>query len=174
MIRSTLLARILSAGTRRPHIPQGLGEVRTSPVQTAQIKLYVTPTAVGTIENTATVATSNGDPDQSNNTSTVATEVRSPIVEEPIGEEPTDPNACTITGTTGNDVLRGTTGNDVICGLGGNDTLTGGAGNDTLRGGPGRDYLNTKDRVRRNDVADGGTGYDTCKTDRRDTRISCP
>ena len=48
---------------------------------------------------------------------------------------------CTITGTSGSDVLRGTPGRDVICGPGGNDALGGGGGNDVLMGGPGDDLL---------------------------------
>ena len=48
---------------------------------------------------------------------------------------------CTITGTSGADVLTGTAGDDVICGLGGNDRISGGAGNDLLIGGDGDDAL---------------------------------
>ncbi len=40
---------------------------------------------------------------------------------------------CTITGTSGPDLLQGTGGNDVICGLGGNDRIFAGDGNDTVR-----------------------------------------
>jgi len=50
-------------------------------------------------------------------------------------------NSCTITGTTGDDILRGTPGDDVICGLGGDDVLLGMGGDDVLRGGPGDDQL---------------------------------
>jgi CSLREA domain-containing protein len=54
---------------------------------------------------------------------------------------PPQPPSCTITGTSGNNVLEGTPGPDVICGFEGNDTLTGLAGNDILRGGEGSDTL---------------------------------
>jgi hypothetical protein len=67
------------------------------------------------------------------------------------------PARCTITGTSGDDVLRGTSHRDVICGLGGDDRIAGGAGNDVLRGGPGRDQLYGgagRDRL------DGGPGED--------------
>ena len=74
---------------------------------------------------------------------------------------------CTITGTSGNDVLTGTNGNDVICGLGGNDTINGLGGNDIIIGGPGNDVLsggNGKDILHGNDGKDtllGAEGNDT-------------
>lgn len=40
--------------------------------------------------------------------------------------------ACTITGTSGDDVLTGTDGNDVICGGGGRDRISAKGGNDVL------------------------------------------
>ncbi len=40
--------------------------------------------------------------------------------------------ACTITGTSGNDVLTGTDGNDVICGGGGKDKISAKGGNDVI------------------------------------------
>jgi len=55
---------------------------------------------------------------------------------------------CTITGTTGSDVLRGTAHHDVICGLGGADVIRGGGGNDDIWGGAG------------DDLVDGGPGDD--------------
>jgi len=48
---------------------------------------------------------------------------------------------CTITGTSGNDVLHGTPGDDVICGRGGKDRIHGRRGNDWLVGGAGHDRL---------------------------------
>ena len=47
--------------------------------------------------------------------------------------------ACTITGTSGNDVLEGTLGADTICGMAGADTIKGMAGNDTIDGMGGDD-----------------------------------
>jgi hypothetical protein len=58
-----------------------------------------------------------------------------------VEQEQVDPNACTMRGTEGNDMLTGTAGRDVICGKGGNDTLRGMDGNDVLRGGHGDDTL---------------------------------
>jgi Ca2+-binding RTX toxin-like protein len=66
--------------------------------------------------------------------------------------------ACTVTGTSGNDVLQGTSGDDVICGLGGNDTLRGLGGNDILKGGDGLDTLLGGTG---GDTLDGGGGTDT-------------
>ncbi len=60
------------------------------------------------------------------------------------------PPRCTITGTSGNDVLRGTpradvicagAGDDVVLALGGNDRVEGGPGRDRIYGGAGRDSL---------------------------------
>jgi Ca2+-binding RTX toxin-like protein len=100
--------------------------------------------------------------------------------------------ACTINGTTGDDVgLNGGPGNEVICGLGGNDEINasggndvvvGAEGNDTIKRGGGRDrvfggfgddVLSVKDGVRRNDVVDGGEGTDMCKSDCGDRKVSC-
>ncbi|AHY45824.1 conserved repeat domain [Rubrobacter radiotolerans] len=80
-----------------------------------------------------------------------------------------DPNACTVTGTPGNDDLRGTPGRDVICGLGGNDKLWGMGGNDVLRGGAGNDHLyggpgaDTLEGGPGNDYLRGGSGNDTLR-----------
>jgi len=68
------------------------------------------------------------------------------------------PNAkatCTITGTSGDDILRGTPGDDVICGLGGDDQIFGRGGDDVLRGGPGFDVLRGGDG---DDLFHGGAG----------------
>jgi Ca2+-binding RTX toxin-like protein len=88
---------------------------------------------------------------------------------------------CTITGTSGADLLGGTPGPDVICGLGGNDTIGGGGGNDVIRGGGGNDRLqgdhgrdavlgqagNDRIWVRDglHDHASGGKGYDRYRVD---------
>lgn len=108
--------------------------------------------------------------------------------------------ACTITGTSGPDVLRGTPGDDVICGQRGNDTIYGGGGNDVLRGGRGRDILYGQDGAdalyagpgrgdalhgaRGNDYLDardgapfdllrGGQGENMCVADAEDHRRGC-
>lgn len=99
--------------------------------------------------------------------------------------------SCTITGNNGDNVLNGTPAYDVICGLGGDDRLRGfgatdrilgGAGNDVLYGGVGDDLVfgqenddivNTKDGVDGNDVAVGGSGSDSCRTDPEDRKLSC-
>jgi hypothetical protein len=101
------------------------------------------------------------------------------------------PPACTISGTSRNDVIVGTNGDDVICAgagndvvraEGGDDTVYGGADNDTLRGGKGfdrlfgqgeRDVVNSSDGVRGNDSVDGGADSDTCNGDFGDGRANC-
>jgi Ca2+-binding RTX toxin-like protein len=64
---------------------------------------------------------------------------------------------CTLTGTSGNDVLNGTPGKDVICGLGGNDTINGSSGNDIIDGGSGNDTISAGVG---NDTISGGDGND--------------
>lgn len=91
---------------------------------------------------------------------------------------------CTVSGNSGNNVLKGTAGPDVICGDSGNDVIKGlggrdliypgpgsdnsnggsggdyvqdGAGNDRLRGGGGTDELRAASG---NDVVNGGSGKD--------------
>lgn len=63
--------------------------------------------------------------------------------------EPPFAQACTITGTEGDDELTGTPGDDVVCALGGDDVVHGLGGDDVLHGGVGSDRL------------DGGEGDDT-------------
>jgi Ca2+-binding RTX toxin-like protein len=88
---------------------------------------------------------------------------------------------CTITGTSGQDLLMGTPGRDVICGLGGNDTIGAGGGNDVIRAGPGADRIqgdagrdallgqNGNDliwaRDGRHDHVNGGRGRDRYRVD---------
>ncbi len=76
----------------------------------------------------------------------------------PASALPTARATCTITGTSGPDVLRGTTGDDVICGLGGDDTLLGGPGADVLYGGQGDDVLIGGSGM---DLVVGGPGTDS-------------
>src|SRR5205823_12334678 len=69
---------------------------------------------------------------------------------------------CTITGTSGPDILLGTPGRDVICGLGGNDKIDGEGGNDLVIGGSGADQLSGGEA---NDVLYGGPGNDKLQGD---------
>lgn len=77
-----------------------------------------------------------------------------------------NPNACTIKGNKGDNILRGTAKRDVICGFGGNDIIKGLGGNDLVKGGGGNDILfgNTgADKLvggRGNDALLGGEGSD--------------
>ena len=69
------------------------------------------------------------------------------------GHTPNLNKHCTITGTSGPDLLQGTAGADVICGLGGADTIGGNSGNDIIRGGPGNDRIQGDSGI---DVLQGG------------------
>jgi Ca2+-binding RTX toxin-like protein len=80
----------------------------------------------------------------------------------------------TVNGQGGNDTLSLEAGSDVGFGSSGRDRIVGGAGGDTLRGQAGRDVLDSRDGVRGNDHLFGGTGFDTCRRDRRDSTSSCP
>jgi Ca2+-binding RTX toxin-like protein len=66
-------------------------------------------------------------------------------------------NVTGIVGTEVNNTLTGTTGNDIIRGLGGNDTLSGELGDDVMFGGEGNDTLKGRDG---NDTMYGGNGDD--------------
>jgi len=63
--------------------------------------------------------------------------------------------ACTIMGTSGNDVLDGGAGKD---------TLEGGAGHDVFLAGPGNDSIRAWDGQR--DIVNGGSGTDQAWIDR--------
>jgi Ca2+-binding RTX toxin-like protein len=56
-----------------------------------------------------------------------------------------DPDANTLLGTAGNDLLIAVAGNDLLTGNEGDDVLAGGSGADTLRGGSGRDTVSYAD-----------------------------
>ena len=70
--------------------------------------------------------------------------------------------ACTVSGTSGDDVITGTSTDDVICGLEGNDLLNAQSGNDVLLGGPGDDQLSGGDGV---DVASYETAVERVVAD---------
>ena len=78
-----------------------------------------------------------------------------------------------ILALAGADEVFGNGGDDVICGGGGKDTIRGGGGNDRLFGQDRGDTLITRDGVRGNDLANGGSGTDTCRTDAEDRKVSC-
>ena len=87
--------------------------------------------------------------------------------------EDTDPQwqsipKCTVTGTSGNDVLRGTSGKDVICGMKGNDRIYGDQGSDMLFGGDGNDTFHGGAG---NDSLNGGKGADTVSYSDSDTPV---
>lgn len=72
----------------------------------------------------------------------------------------------TLTGSTGNDVMRGESGNDTLHGEDGSDTLIGNAGNDVLIGGS--STLDVRDVIyggEGDDSIDGGYGNDELRGD---------
>jgi CSLREA domain-containing protein len=101
------------------------------------------------------------------------------------------PGNDAIFGLGGNDKISGQGGNDKICSGKGNDTVVGGEGDDRVEGGEGKDRLhggpgaddlfglrgedrlNAIDRVRGNDLANGGPGRDVCKVDSKSEKVSC-
>ena len=99
---------------------------------------------------------------------------------------------CVVDANTGDDLLFGGKGDDIlwaadfgaaeitggggddeIHGLQGSDLLIGGSGRDVVTGGASDDFINIVDGVRGNDTADGETGTDTCRADRRDVVTNC-
>jgi Ca2+-binding RTX toxin-like protein len=93
------------------------------------------------------------------------------------GDEPGDdallhwvvPEGCSVTGSSGPDVLRGTSGRDVFCAFEGNDRINGRGGADTVFAGPGRDVVrggggrDTLRGGRGRDLLDGGKRRDSCR-----------
>lgn len=143
-------AQFVSATTADGACSPPVGDVLTcdlNPIEaqaSAQVDVVIFFTTLGQKANQASVTASTPDPDPSDNAEIETTFVQGGL-------------SCTITGTSGDDLLPGTTGNDVICGLGGNDELVGLAGNDRLDGGQGNDTLRGGDG---NDEALGRLGDD--------------
>jgi uncharacterized repeat protein (TIGR01451 family) len=128
---------------------------------TASVTIVVTAKKAGTVSNTASVATSEPDPQSANNTVTESTTVQE--APKPPGGKPA--GTCktatpTLTGTEGNDTLTGTTGNDVIFALGGDDGITGLGGKDLICAGSGNDIAKGQAD---GDVVRGGGGNDNVK-----------
>ncbi len=125
----------------------------------ATVTVNVVPRSDGTISNTASVATTVMDTDQTNNQATESTTVsKAPVVAKtPKVKKPKKGKrvrqgcgAPSITGTAASDrlvgtgrvdVIRGLAGNDIILGGGGNDIICADFGDDIVSGGPGADLL---------------------------------
>jgi uncharacterized repeat protein (TIGR01451 family) len=128
---------------------------------TANVTILVTAKKPGTVSNTASVTTTEPDPQSANNTVTESTTVL--VAPKPPGGKPA--GTCkaatpTITGTEGNDTLTGTTGNDAIFALGGDDGITGLGGRDLICAGSGNDIAKGQAD---GDVVRGGGGNDNVK-----------
>jgi CSLREA domain-containing protein/uncharacterized repeat protein (TIGR01451 family) len=123
------------------------------------------------------------EPNQANNTASVAVTAVSPpvVVKQPKPGRCANPRTGAtakpdilvgtafgdaIAGGLGNDKLSGLAGDDCLTGGGGNDVLDGGSGNDKLSGGPGRDNIvggTGSDQLTGGpgkDTIDGGAGAD--------------
>jgi len=129
---------------------------------TANVTIVVTAKKPGVVSNTASVTTSEPDPQSANNTVTETTTV----VEAPKPGQPGKPKGTcktatpTITGTEAGETLVGTPGNDVIFGLGGDDGITGLGGRDLICAGSGNDTAKGQSDA---DVVRGGGGNDVTK-----------
>ncbi len=92
--------------------------------------------------------------------------------------DPTDPRACTIRGTAGDDIIHATAGDDVICARGGNDTVYGRGGDDVISGGDDDDVIRGAggdDSIRGrggNDRLYGGLGQDFLRGEAGDDYLS--
>lgn len=78
----------------------------------------------------------------------------------------------TIKANDGNNRVYGEGGGDVVDGGKDRDLIVGGGGEDVFMGNGGRDRLIARDG--RKDVVNGGSGRDTCRTDRKDGKAGCP
>jgi uncharacterized repeat protein (TIGR01451 family) len=126
----------------------------------ATVTIQVTAKKPGTVSNTASVASSEPDPQQANN---VVTEPTTVLDANPPGKPPkaTCKTATpTVTGTEASETLVGTEGNDVIFALGGDDAVTGLGGKDLICAGSGNDTAKGQAEA---DVVRGGGGNDVTK-----------
>src|SRR5919106_1124903 len=118
-----------------------LGRLEAGEEAVARFVVY--PLDAGPHEPSVTVVSDASDPQPAENEASV--------VLAAAGE------ACTMTGTAGDDDLVGTPGDDVICALGGDDTVAAGGGVDVLYGGEDNDRLAGGPG---DDTVDGGNGND--------------
>ena len=165
-----------------------LGALANGAKATATIRTK--PTKAGQIENTATVSSTDPDPNKPNDSDAEVTTVTAPPVPTCAGKEATiigtagpddlvgGPGVDVIAALGGNDTVNGLGGNDIICTAGGKDSIRGtagddtvraGAGNDRARGGGGNDHLRGgggNDRLAGgagDDALFGGGGDDVCR-----------
>lgn len=122
---------------------------------TASVSIVVRTTRDGDLSNTATVSTTDPDPNTLNDSDTEATRVVAPPAAPACGGK-----TATVVGTGGDDQLVGTAGRDVIAGLGGNDTITGLGGNDIVCGAGGQDSIRGQGG---RDTIRGGAGNDNLR-----------
>jgi uncharacterized repeat protein (TIGR01451 family) len=120
------------------------------------LTITVRPNKADTISNTASVKSSETDPQASNSSDTETTVVQKPPNPPPAAATCRGVPA-TIKGTNGSDDLVGTGGPDVVASFGGNDDIVTGPGNDLVCAGRGNDSVgagSAADRVFGGDGAD--------------------
>lgn len=144
------------------NITCSLGTLASGAVATVTIQ--ATAKKAGTVTNTASVTTTEPDPNTANNTVTESTTVLA-APKPPKPPNGPKPGSCktavpTITGTEGNDTLTGTEGTDVIFALGGDDTVNALGGKDLVCGASGNDVLKGQADA---DSVRGGSGNDVTK-----------
>jgi uncharacterized repeat protein (TIGR01451 family) len=135
-----------------------LGQVNAA--TTAILAIVVKARKVGTLTNTASVA-SPEDVVLTNNSATATTTVSKKPAQPKKPKKPkkTRPScgAPTISGTAGDDVITGTSRGDVIVTFSGNDQIFAGGGNDLICSGAGADLVAGQDG---GDTIIGGSGPD--------------
>lgn len=157
--------------TKGKRVTCDLGALASGAVATVTIRVLAKK--AGLVSNTATVTTTDTDPNSQNNSATVTTTVVAPgggTGSTCAGKQPTlvgTGGADNLVGTTKNDVILALGGDDTVQGLGGKDVVCGAAGNDTIKGQGGNDLLkggSGDDQIRGgggDDVLRGGGGLDS-------------
>jgi uncharacterized repeat protein (TIGR01451 family) len=183
----TLLGKSASQGTctGKAKVVCALGTVRNGASATVLIRVRV-DRSLGSLTNTASVASPRPDAKPADNRRTLTVAVRPSDGDDTIGGTKAGDRLC---GLLGDDTIRGRGGPDKLfgdgCGRrrgpGGGDTLFGGAGGDTLTGGGGRNSLHGgrgNDRIEavngRKDTVDCGEGAaDVARVDPADAVEGC-
>ena len=127
-----------------------LGTLAALAEETVTIRTRVTKQK-GTIDNTATVSTTEPDPVTANDSDTERTTIKVATGPKCLG------SLATIIGTSAGERLIGTAGRDVIIARGGNDVILSRGGADKVCAGPGHDRVRSG---RKGDAVSGGGGRD--------------
>jgi uncharacterized repeat protein (TIGR01451 family) len=143
-----------TCSTQGKTVTCALGTLAALADETVTIRTRVTKNK-GTIDNTATVSTTEPDPTSPNNSDTERTTVKKAAT------GPTcQGSAATIIGTGAGETLTGTGHRDVIIAGGGNDVVLSGDGSDKVCAGSGLDLVRSGPK---GDAVKGGGGADRLK-----------